>query len=198
MKKQYIVAAAMAGVLLPLGAFTVNTYAARQGRYGYNQNGQQGNGNQIMTAVPTTNQAISDADKQTLQFMLEEEKLAMDIYNALYEKWGSRVFANIAKSESKHQQTVLRAVNYYGVADVRSSEAGVFNNPELQTLYNTLLAKGMLSQQDAYEVGKTIEETDIADLVQAQNDTNVAYLDTIYSRLQKASQNHLNAFNRYI
>jgi hypothetical protein len=34
--------------------------------------------------------------------MREEEKLARDVYIALYEKWGLRTFLNIAESEQQH------------------------------------------------------------------------------------------------
>jgi hypothetical protein len=40
----------------------------------------------------------------------------------------------------------------------------VFNNAELQTLYNTLLEAGKPSLIDALKVGALVEETDILDL----------------------------------
>lgn len=74
----------------------------------------------------------------------------------------------------------------------------MFTNPDLQKLYDSLLAKGLGSQTAAFEVGKSIEELDIADLAKAMNETNVSYLDSVYQKLQNGSQNHLKAFNRQL
>jgi len=42
-----------------------------------------------------------------LMLMREEEKMAHDVYSSFYDKFGLRVFANIANSESKHMEAVL-------------------------------------------------------------------------------------------
>mgnify|MGYP003589105545 CR=1 FL=1 len=47
--------------------------------------------------------SLSDAEKKGLLLMREEEKLARDLYLALYDKWGTRAFSNIAQSEQHHK-----------------------------------------------------------------------------------------------
>ena len=44
--------------------------------------------------------ALSDADRANLIFMREEEKLALDVYDALYDIWGLRIFDNIARAHA--------------------------------------------------------------------------------------------------
>ena len=49
---------------------------------------------------------MSPEETAALLFMREEEKLARDVYNALYEIWGQNTFANIASSEQMHMDEV--------------------------------------------------------------------------------------------
>lgn len=133
-----------------------------------------------------------------LIYLIEEEKLAHDVYTVLGDTWGGNTFTNILASEVTHQEQVLNLLTTYGIPDPRSSEIGVFTNPELQALYDQLIAQGMTSQIDAYKVGVLIEETDIADLSDAMNTTSDTSILTTLEKLRSASESHLAAFNRKI
>lgn len=135
-----------------------------------------------------------------LAYMIEEEKLAHDIYQALYEKWGARVFGNIQHSETMHQNMVLAVMQSRGLADPRSSEFGKFTNNELQQLYDQLLARGYQSIDEAYRVGVAVEERDIADLRQtlANLDAKDSDVKAVLETLLRGSENHLRAFNRQL
>lgn len=133
-----------------------------------------------------------------LNYLIEEEKLAHDVYTVLYEEYGFQVFANILESETQHQDSVLKLLDAFDVEDPRSEELGVFNDPELQELFDTLIVKGMLSETDAFEVGVIIEEKDIADITnQLENASDADVIDTL-ERLRAGSENHLRAFNRQL
>ena len=108
---------------------------------------------------------LSDAEKKGLLLMREEEKLARDLYKALYDKWGIRAFSNIAKSEQQHMDSVKALLDRYGLADpVGSNKPGEFSDPALQKAYDDLLKKGLLSRAEAVTVGAMVEELDIKDL----------------------------------
>jgi hypothetical protein len=142
--------------------------------------------------------ATEDETALLLSYLIEEEKLAHDVYTVLYEEYGSQVFGNILESETKHQDQVLTLLDTYGIEDPRADELGVFNDPELQELYDTLIAKGMLSETDAFEVGVMIEEKDIADITyQLENASEEDVIDTL-ERLRSGSENHLRAFNKQL
>jgi hypothetical protein len=126
--------------------------------------------------------------------MREEEKLARDVYQAMYEKWGARVFKNIKSAETRHMASVLTLIDRYGLADPASAQAGVFNNTELQAAYDSLLAQGSKSLADALQVGVAIEKLDIEDLQTAVEQATHADLNTVYQNLLRASGNHLAAF----
>lgn len=150
-------------------------------------------------AASSTSQT-TDQTKSLLGFLIEEEKLAHDIYTKMYEKWGARVFGNILQSESNHQSEVLTLLNAREVADPRKSDVGQFANSDLQALYDQLLAKGLASEQGAYEVGVAIEEkdiADIADILSKVDETETDVISTLES-LRRGSENHLRAFNKQL
>lgn len=137
---------------------------------------------------------------EELAYIIEEEKLAYDVYQAMYDKWGSRIFNNIKNSETTHQNMVLAVMESRGLADPRKDELGKFTNQDLQKLYDTLVAQGNQSQVEAYKVGVIIEETDIADLkkILLNLDTKDDDVKAVLENLLSGSENHLRAFNRQV
>ncbi len=137
---------------------------------------------------------LNDDEVSYLNFTREEEKLARDVYLLMYETWNAEIFARIAVSEQQHMDTMLKMLDKYGLTDPASAERGIFNNVELQGLYDFLVAKGDDSFIDGLEVGVIIEETDIVDLQEAIAFTDHVDLVTAYEHLIEGSKNHLRAF----
>lgn len=135
---------------------------------------------------------------ELLTYLIEEEKLAHDVYTKMNELWGARVFGNILQSESTHQEEVLRLLAARGVADPRTDTVGTFNNASLQALYDQLIAQGSQSAAEAYKVGVAIEEKDIADINAQLKTASDADVITVLEKLRRGSENHLRAFNRQI
>lgn len=144
-------------------------------------------------AQPVTTAAPTADDTAGLLYMYEEEKLARDVYNALYGLWGQATFQNIAASEQAHMDAVGALLSGYGIA-LPGTSAGVFNDPSLQALYNDLMAAGSLSLADALRVGATIEEVDIMDLQSRLALTTNADIQLVYGNLMNGSFNHLRNF----
>ena len=138
--------------------------------------------------------SLTEVEKADLLFMREEEKLARDVYIVMYEQWKSAVFLNISVSEQRHMDAIKNLIDKYGLEDSASGEIGVFNNQELQQLYDELVFRGEQSLMDAFEVGKLIEETDIEDLQAALAKTIRLDIRTVYGNLLRGSENHLRAF----
>lgn len=152
-----------------------------------------------MAKSSVTTQSITplDADDTaTLLFMLEEEKLAGDVYELLYDLYGNSVFANIAASEDNHYAALLTQAELLDldVSAIEANAAGVFVNPDLQAMYDSLIAWGSNSETDALLVGVAIEETDIADIAAAIVDVEGTTLASVYQNLLDGSYNHLDAF----
>jgi len=155
---------------------------------------QTGYGNGTGTSVlEVPASELSPEESASLLFMREEEKLARDVYNTLFAIWGQPTFQNIAASEQAHMDQVKLLLYRYSLADP-ALEPGVFSDPELQALYNTLLAQGSVSLADALKVGAAIEEIDILDLEERLALTDNADIQQAFNNLMAGSYNHLNAF----
>jgi hypothetical protein len=146
------------------------------------------------TAILTASGDLSQAEAEALAYMVEEEKLARDVYNALYAVWGSSTFTNIAASEQGHIDSIKNLLSVYGIADPSSSQAGVFTNPELQALYTELVAGGSQSLAEALKVGAAIEEIDILDLEEWLTQVDNPDIQQVFGNLLRGSGNHLRAF----
>jgi hypothetical protein len=146
-------------------------------------------------AASTNTADLTPEEIEDLLFMREEEKLARDVYLALYEQWGIPVFQNIAASEQVHMDSILSLINAYGLTDpVGSNGAGTFSDPTLQSLYNELIAAGSGSSADALLVGAAVEEIDILDLQGSLAQTHKEDIVAVYHNLLAGSENHLRAF----
>jgi len=141
--------------------------------------------------------SISEAERNGLILMREEEKLAGDVYAYFYEKYALRPFTNINKSEVRHSDAVLRLLTYFGIPDPALTETGKFKNPDIQALYNKLTADGSTTE-NALAVGAFIEEYDIADLRKLIAETQNADIKMVYTNLLNGSYNHIKAFTRVL
>ena len=151
-----------------------------------------GNGTGISVLdIPASD--LSPEEAAALLFMREEEKLARDVYNTLYEIWGQPTFTNIAASEQAHMDEIKLLLDRYSLADP-ALEPGSFTDPSLQALYDQLVAQGSVSLAEALKVGAAIEEIDILDLQERLAQTDNADLQQVFNNLMMGSYNHLNAF----
>ncbi len=141
---------------------------------------------------------LTDPLADWLKFMIEEEKLARDLYLAFYESFKIPVFKNIPRAEANHMNAVLTLMNEYGVDDPSSSDNGVFTNAGLQQLYDDLLATGKVSLNEALKVGALVEETDIIDLAGVYELDPGEDFKALAEALMLGSRNHLRAFNRIL
>ncbi len=139
---------------------------------------------------------LTDEQKATLLYMYQEEKVARDVYIWMDDIYGTQTntFANIILSEQKHMDAVEKLCIKYGVdiSGVDENDIGVFILPVLQDLYDTLILQDN-TLEEALNVGILIEETDIADLEEAQvgmpND-----VVRVFENIKEGSINHLGAF----
>lgn len=130
-----------------------------------------------------------------LAYIREEEKLARDVYLYLYEMWGTRIFDNISGSEQTHMNQVKTLLAKYNIPDpVASNGPGMFFNPDIQSLYNTLILTGSVSLASALQVGEIIEQNDIEDISEALALPTYRDIGNVLGNLRSASYNHLSAF----
>ena len=206
------------GATVSLGLLTAAAVNAGGGNgNGMNGNGMRGNGmqdsggrgnrmqdtrmqgNGMNHTSITYGTTATDAETATLLHMVEEEKLAHDVYVALADDSGARIFDRIAVSEARHTDAVRALLEARGIADpTAGAAAGEFTNPAFDELYADLVAEGSTSLDAALQVGVQIEELDIADLKEAIAETDQADIDTVYGNLLTASGHHLTAFENQL
>jgi hypothetical protein len=184
--KTMVVAAALGLTLLPSEA---------QAKMGWGKR-DCNNNRPGMTAMLSEEAATSltAQEEEGLLFMLEEEKLARDVYREMAKKWNHQSFARIADSEQRHMDAVAVAMEKYRVVHQTVEQPGNFSNETLQALYDQLVEQGSKSLVDAFTVGATIEDLDIKDLQEHLSHTDNRDLKTIYQNLAKGSRNHMRAF----
>jgi hypothetical protein len=172
---------------------TINQGNGGQGKQG----GSNGNAHSAGASTIPLLTASGDLDANetaALLYMREEEKLALDVYVALSAWWGLPIFQNISQSEQTHTDAVKALIERYNLADPASNTLGVFTNLDLQGLYDSLIARGSQSVNEALKVGAAIEEIDILDLDKYLSQTDNADIQQVFTNLKYGSYNHLGAF----
>ena len=143
---------------------------------------------------------LTEEQQATLVYMADEEKLAYDLYVALgtmYED--ALVFDRIAQSEARHQEAVRTVMARYEIADPTADLGpGEFYHADVKLLYDTLIAQGQESLEQAIAVGLAVETDDLEELEAA-----LAALDheaapdvyQMYEHLMAATERHFGAFS---
>jgi hypothetical protein len=184
MKRVRLLAIPLLALLIPMTA--VLAQESRQDRT------RCGMGDTVMNLPAAEVDATEESD---LLYMREEEKLARDVYRAMDDIWGMRIFRNIGMAESNHMASVGALLEKYSIPDpVGDNPEGVFVDPDLQALFHALVAQGSESLNQALTVGATIEDLDIFDLAGAMGRTDNEDILVVYQNLQKGSRNHLRSF----
>ncbi|WP_457568266.1 DUF2202 domain-containing protein [Desulfurobacterium sp.] len=185
-----LIAAALTGIVLSGGLFSYASVSAAT-----NATALPGMGPAYVATLPK--QHLSKKEIKDLLHMREEEKLARDVYAALYEMWQMPIFRNIARSEQRHMDMLKFLIERYNLEDPvakTGDKPGRFENKKLQKLYLKLVKQGSKSLIDALEVGATIEDLDIKDLQDALKRTDNRDIAAVYENLMKGSRNHMRAF----
>ena len=148
-------------------------------------------------AQTTASSILNPEEVKGLLHMVEEEKLAGDVYQTLYAKTGLVNFKNIAASERRHQAAVQNLLYRYGITDPTASKGvGEFTQLAFTALYQNLIKQGAQSNADALKVGLKIEDLDIDDLDKERSRTQRTDIQQVYANLTRGSRNHLRSFDR--
>jgi len=171
----------------------------------------------VTAALSTVQYTLSEEVKNDLAYMGNEERLAYDIYNKLYESFPDlKQLDNIpTNSEIQHIASVKALVAKYeldgkelSVTDVENETlspeadvdavAGVYDISVIQDLYDALLLKGEQSAEDALQVGCMVEVTDIEDLdkdIQDAVDSGAEDVVQVFNFLRDGSYSHYWSFD---
>ena len=143
-------------------------------------------------AAPTS---LTTTQKTQLKHLIEEEKLARDVYTFLSAKVTTRKFSNIARSEQTHMNYMATILTKYKQSNPTAGKAaGVFLSKDVQDLYNTLTVEGVAGQLQAFGVGVKIENVDIASIKTLLTKSMPVDVKAALDLMLAASYNHLEAY----
>jgi len=140
-------------------------------------------------------------EKDALRYMREEEKLARDIYDSIFSRWGGNPFDHIRKSEQTHMDRLKPLFATYQLTDpvaATNDKTGKFVNADLQNINDSLIGTSSRSFAEALRTGAYVEELDILDLEARIKQTQHEDIITVYNCLLHASEQHLRAFTQHL
>jgi hypothetical protein len=147
------------------------------------------------TAETKAAPVLSDAERASLLYMREEEKLARDLYTTLADTHDLAVFRTIAAAEQRHMDAIRGLLRRFEIEDVAGKgSVGTFTDESLAELYASLVEQGRKSPIEALAAAAHVEDRDIHDLNVGLADAKNEDLRAVYSNLVRASRNHLRAF----
>jgi len=142
---------------------------------------------------------LTEEEEDGLIHMRLEEKVARDVYIFLGDLYNNQKFLNIKLSEQRHMDAMAKLLTKYNLEDpVTDDTPGVFSDPAFQSLYDGFIVQGQISLNEAFLVGKAIEELDIIDLEYQLTFVDNPDIVKVYTNLLAASESHLAAFVKSI
>ena len=171
----------------------------------------------VQDAINGPLSVLSEELTNTLSYMGNEERLAYDVYNTLYDQYGTKQFTKIATNgEYQHITAVQALVQKYRFNDdvsftnvdlpalgyqntaIEDMEAGTYDISIIQKLYDDLVAQGSTSEIDALKVGCIIEVVDVNDLnkdISLAENESASDIVTVFNFLRDGSYSHYWSFD---
>ena len=151
-------------------------------------------GQNFMACVNMPKEDLNDAEKEWMNKMALEEKMAYDFYYMMFNKWNMPAFERIMNAELNHKTLMVKMLEKYGMDNpVNDQLIGQYDDKTLQDLYNDLFSRGNTSLKDAFIAAAELEELDYLDLQKALEAADNADLRVAFTNLQRGTTHHLNA-----
>lgn len=149
--------------------------------------GGSGRGRMGSIGAGAAREPLSESEVDGLILAIEEEYQARAFYEYMIEQFGAESpFVEIAASEAKHAQALLRQADKYGVA-YPVYDSSIYEFPVLSTV------------EEAYQAGVDAEVADAELYDLLFTFTTHSDLIRVYTNLKKASlENHLVTFQTYL
>ncbi|MDH3650920.1 MAG: DUF2202 domain-containing protein [Saprospiraceae bacterium] len=133
---------------------------------------------------------FSEADQESVKHMVEEERLAFEIYQFASSKWDQPIFQTICTDEKFHLYKIKALAKKYAV-ESGEEVPGTYDNQGLQDMFTRYQSKAVVSEKDALLAVADFEERDIVDLQKYFKTTDNADLIVAYEYLLEGAKKHL-------
>ena len=139
---------------------------------------------------------LTEETTNVFGFIVEEEKLAIDLHTRLYEKWGDSLFQDYAALRTSQLDLIRKSVAIpYGILLPETLDTPAFyTNQTLAHLYAQLTEAGFGSREGAFQAGAMIEEKWLFDVENAyQVELNEAFR-AFYKEIAAESEKQFCAY----
>ncbi|GBU08233.1 hypothetical protein AwDysgo_15640 [Bacteroidales bacterium] len=146
----------------------------------------------------TVTDPLNADEIEFLSAMRQDEKLSRDLYASFAIAYPTTSqFARTAYAEANHVAAIEMWLSYYEITFPPLSAAGVFEDSDLQSAYDNLLAKGN-TLLGALSVAAYLEEQNVASYSAVIPNSTNANIVLLLNNMVRASSNHLRAYVRII
>lgn len=137
-------------------------------------------------------QSLNTFIASQIQYMHDQEKLALDLNWEFQERWDEPIFQSLGAMERRHMDELLVLLDAHGLEPlVHTGTEGVYGNNDHTIAYNRLHSQGWESLLGAYEANAYVEEWDISELRSLINGTSEQSVIDTLTRLQTGAEKHL-------
>lgn len=136
--------------------------------------------------------------KDSLFLIVEQKKLAHDVFITLSEHWQKRHLKLLVRVESLHLRAIKRRLKNHDLNSILGNSTGIFNSSKLQKLYWELVNRGQNSVLDAFHVSAFLKEMDIVNLQSVIDASKNTRITNFSQRLMNNSKKHLRILIKQI
>ena len=142
--------------------------------------------------------AMSGDEVASLKYASQQAKLGRDVYRALERRWGTSVFATLARSESRQMAAVKALLSRYRVRDpVAGKGEGNFADPTFERQYRTYARQGQWSRWDARSAALRMERAEIRELRARLLSAANPDLRRLLTQMQRVSTSHVHLLEHW-
>lgn len=154
----------------------------------------------IIVATTLNSQITISAEesKQVIQ-ILEQRKMARDLYYKLYKTWHSDTFKRLSDSEQIYLNSLKKLTTKLNIIDPTIDDTkGVFSSDYITKLYIDFSKIGLSSDYEAFRIAATVQDLMINDINQLLNSSSDKSIIDAMNNTKQGSISHLRACNREI
>jgi len=118
-----------------------------------------------LPANTSTSKQLNAGEKEGLLFLVENEKMLMDVYNDLSRSGQADAMKQLANTKRRHMMLISAKIDKYGLENpLNGRSAGEYKNPLIQQRYDQLSVSAPASESGAISLANNLENSLLTEL----------------------------------
>ena len=118
-----------------------------------------------LPANTSTSKQLNAGEKEGLLYLVENEKMLMDVYNELAANTQIGLMKDLATTKQHHMLLLSARIDKYGLENpLNGLSAGDYKNPLIQQRYDNIRISQPTSESEAIALAKNLETSLLSDL----------------------------------